>query len=64
MSTLYNSFGRNVMALMAALLNGTTFVAAATGPSPTLAAVGASGRRGCRAAAATKAAGFLAPEPT
>ncbi|MEY4849483.1 MAG: hypothetical protein RLZZ331_487, partial [Pseudomonadota bacterium] len=25
MSTLYNSFGRNVMALMAALLIGTTF---------------------------------------
>ncbi len=33
MSTLYNSFGRNVVALMAALLNGTTFVAAATGPA-------------------------------
>jgi hypothetical protein len=33
MSTLYNSFGRNVMALMAALLIGTTFVVAATGPA-------------------------------
>jgi hypothetical protein len=33
MSTLYNSFGRNMMALMAALLIGTTFVAAATGPA-------------------------------
>ena len=33
MSTLYNSFGRNVMALMVALLIGTTFVAATTGPA-------------------------------
>lgn len=33
MSTLYNSFGRNMVALIAALLVGTTFIAAATGPA-------------------------------
>lgn len=33
MNTLYNSFGRNMLALIAALLVGTTFVAAATGPA-------------------------------
>jgi hypothetical protein len=33
MSTFYNRFSSNMMALMAALLIGTTFVAAATGPA-------------------------------
>ena len=33
MITTFNKFGRNMVALMAALLIGTTFVAAATGPA-------------------------------
>jgi hypothetical protein len=33
MSAFYNSFGSNIMALVAALLIGTSFVAAATGPA-------------------------------
>ncbi|WP_372918397.1 hypothetical protein [Sandarakinorhabdus sp.] len=33
MSTMILNFGRNTMALMAALLIGTAFVAAATGPA-------------------------------
>jgi hypothetical protein len=33
MTSLYNSFSSNLVALMAALLIGTTFVAAATGPA-------------------------------
>jgi hypothetical protein len=33
MITTFQTFGRNMVALMAALLIGTTFVAAATGPA-------------------------------
>lgn len=33
MMTFTNSFGRNMLALFAALLVGTTFIAAATGPA-------------------------------
>ena len=33
MNIIFQNFGRNMVALMAALLIGTTFVAAATGPA-------------------------------